>query len=216
MTRRTRTLLVALVGLALPASAIATPITYDFQSGEASIDVEAGGSEHSVLSTPLSGTFFTFDAMVPEITDLEYRIQDTIYLGSDFGSLEIDVRVVDGTGFTGAASGGSGSFTYENAGPLDIIADVDLTGGLAGDWGNGGDPVLATVHDVEGTIDIVGDTANVVTQKQISFDFIPFSQHGEVTVTARVDFVGVPEPATTALLLLGLGGLAATARRRAS
>ncbi|MDX1649950.1 MAG: hypothetical protein R3263_08865, partial [Myxococcota bacterium] len=159
-----------MVLLALPATAAATPITYAFQSGTASVLVEVDGSEAGSASAPLDGSFFTFDAMVPEVVDLEYLVQESLDLDATLGTLTVDVLVEGGTddvpGFSMPATDqGGGLFTYVG-GPLELTAFVELSGGSIGFWDNGGNPIQVTIDDVDGSVQITGDTATVVTQKQ--------------------------------------------------
>lgn len=219
MTRAAVLLATLLALLGLPVAAAAVPIQYDFVAGTASVEVAIDGDVQEVVSTPLSGSFVSFDAMAPAVTDLEYLIEDEIDLGDLFGTLELALTVEDGAGFSAPATQvGADSFTY-TGGPLVLSAAVTVSGGSLGFWGNGGDPVEATIDPVDGTVDVVGNTAFVHTEKELSFDFIPFSEDdGEVVVTASVDFEGVPDPGPAVLLLLaGAGfGVRAAWRRHAT
>lgn len=215
MTRTAVLLATLLALLGLPAAAAAVPIQYDFVAGNASVEVAIDGDVEEVVSTPLSGSFVSFDAMAPAVTDLEYLIEEEIDLGSAFGTLELALTVVDGAGFSAPATQvAPGSFTY-TGGPLLLSAEVTVSGGSLGFWGNGGNPVEATIDPVDGTVDVVGSTAFVNTETELSFDFVPFSEeNGEVVVTASVDFEGVPEPGPAVLLLLAGAGLGVRAARR--
>lgn len=206
-SRRSVLACIAAVLFVLGASgASATPVQYNFVSGTAMLDVEVNGIPITSLTAPVTGTFFTFDGMVPALTDLEILIDDTIDLGFLLGMLDVSVSVVDAAGFSApAASAGPGSWTWAG-GAFDVVADVVLSGGLAGFFSQ---QILATVPNASGTVDVSGNTATLHAQREAMFSFL----HGGKTIEffATIDFVGVPEPGTAGLLF---AAAALAARRR--
>lgn len=206
-----RALAVCLLAGAIAAPAVATPVTFHFVSGTATLDIDVSGNLIHSASAPLTGTFTTFDAMTPAVTDLQWVIQDSVDLGTLLGTLAISVVVTDGTGFSGPAMAtGGGSFDW-SGGPFDVLANISLTGGLAGDFTPA--PINASVSSDTGTVTISGNTATVTAAKQTMFSF---NHSGKtVTVSASISFVGVPEPSALALLGVACAGLAAARRRHA-
>ncbi len=195
-----RGLVAAAVLLFVASAAQATPVSYGFVSGSAMLDIEVNGSPISSLSAPVTGTFFTFDAMVPALTDLEIVIDDTIDLGLLLGTLDISVVVTDGAGFS-APAGGTGPWTW-TGGPFDIAADVTLSGGLAGGFSQ---LINVSSPSAGGTVDVSGSSGTLHAVRSSMFTFLHGGQ--TVEVFATIDFVGVPEPALGALILIGMGAL---------
>ncbi len=209
-----RTLQAFLLGFALPclagSPAAASPITYDFVSGSALLEIDVDGS--TVLSTtaPLVGTSTTFDDMIPAVTDVMWDVSDSIDLGLLLGILDIDVTVTSAPGFSAPATPtGAGAWDWAG-GAFDVDAMVSLTGGLLGDLGPLN--VVSTVPSASGTVTVVGDTATITAAKEEMFHFF----HGgkKITVFKSISFVGVPEASTLALVGLGLAALAARGRIR--
>ena len=190
-------------------TALATPVQYDFVSGTAMLEVEVNGSPVISLSAPVVGTFFTFDGMTPAVTDLEFLIQDSIYLGASLGMLDVLVTVTDAAGFSALASP-TGPGTWDWAGgAFDVVADVVLSGGLGGGFSQ---QIVAQVPNADGTVLVVGNTATVHAERRSMFNF---NHDGKtIEIFAAVDFVGVPEPGGLALLVAGALVLRKTLRGR--
>jgi len=188
----------------------ATPIQYDFTGGTATLEVEVSGIGTVVDTTaPLVGTFATFDAMVPALTDVNWVIADTIPLGLLLGTLDVNVVVTDNAVFSAPATA-TGPGTYDwSGGSFDVLATVALSGGLAGPLGP--TQFSSNVPTADGTVTIAGNTATFTASRQAMFSFVHSGK--TVTIFSTISFTGVPEPGLAALLLVAGGGFWASQRR---
>jgi len=194
-------ILLPLALLVLATSASATPITYSFLSGTAELDITVDGNSAATVATDLDGTFVVYDAMTTEIPDFELVTSDSIGVGPL--TLNLDLSATPGSGY----SSGPGTTTTVLLDPVMItlagLLEVPVFSDVPFDEDISVGPVGADVS-------VVGNQIEVSVMEMVA----SFRKAGkDISVTANIDFVGVPEPGVLLLLLVGALALGLRAAR---
>lgn len=192
------------------SSAEAAPLRYDYVTGVASVRLVQGMTVLSSATADLTGTFATFDDAVPALTDFEFVIDDDSVLLGPLGSIDVFLTATDALGFSAPATPLGGGVYSWSGGAVDVVGSLSFTGGLLDGQTV---PVTISLPSISGnfrTASTATETFGLANAFNVYFfeiDGVPYH------VQASVGFKGlaVPEPATAALLALGL---AAIARRR--
>jgi hypothetical protein len=196
----------------LPVAAVATPITYGYLAGHATVNLASGNTVLSSDTATITGTFVTFDAAIPALLDFEFVIDDGAVNLGPLGSVDVMLTATAPNTFLGPATLiGPDNYTW-SGGPYDIVGSLAFTGGPL----NGSNvPVNLTLPDLSGyfrTGSVNGNDfslTNAVDIYHFAVNGVPY----KVQVMVQFNAIPVPEPATAALLAGGLG-LVATRRRR--
>lgn len=213
--------LLAFLGvLGIAVEAQATPVTYGFASGSATVTAFYNGSQiTSGNPIALTGVQVTFDASALTVPSFEFTAGPTgaLPLQGPLAGVNItldSVDIVPGAGYTSSASG-SDPYTF-TAVPISVSGSATLSGGIvagpiAFSFSN---PVLVGQISTTGggSLSLNGITLGVLnTQPVGSFP------GGPVTLKADLLFTGaevVPEPSTALLLGSALMAVAVTRRLR--
>jgi hypothetical protein len=214
MLRLSKLLLALAISLPLlPAIASATPITYGYVAGHATINLATGNTVLSSDTATITGTFVTFDDAIPALTDFEFVIDDGAVNLGPLGSVDVLLTATAPPGFSGPATPiGVDNWSWTGS-AYDIVGSLGFTGGPF----NGQTiPVNLTLPSLSGffrTGTVNGNDfslTNAVDIYQFTAGGVPY----KVQVMVQFNAVPVPEPATAALLAGGL--VALVARRPAS
>lgn len=218
----------ALAALALcwlwPSGAAAT--SFSFTSGNVRVTAFRADDPGTLLVDEifaLSGNFVDFETAPVGIPDFEIVLSQHAFSllgGASYGGYDqIVLESAVLTPGTGYLTGGSqtGTFTYDvNGDPVEVNAVYSAT-----DSNNVNSPVSnlalpAFNSSFDGTVitnlqllQLNGITIGVIDGSQLA---VPES--ADLIVKGDITFVGVPEPGTGALVLVGLSGLGWLSRRR--
>jgi hypothetical protein len=214
MLRPLQLLFAGLALLLLPVAASATPITYGYLAGHATVNLASGNTILSSDTATITGTFVTFDAAIPALLDFEFVIDDGAVNLGPLGSVDVTLTATAPNSFSGPATLiGPDNYTW-SGGPYDIVGSLAFTGGPL----NGSNvPVNLTLPDLSGyfrTGTVNGNDfslTNAVDIYHFTVNNVPYKV--QVMVQFNAIPIPVPEPATAALLG---AGLVALARRRRS
>ena len=217
----------ALIAIALPMSALATPVTYEFSSGSAVVRASLEGDSQTLfesgssLNVNLTGLSATVD-----MDQGPYgRLEDLVLIGEDF-SIDLDESLValdtvnvfspTITALSGADLNSFGQFALETQ------ADATITGALPGGFPFGpvGITSLDNTGSATGLLFVSGDeiTIQILGVTVASFDQAanPDPNAPAVEVKADFTFVGTrvttPIPEPSAALVFGVGLLVAGSR----
>lgn len=220
-----RTGLAAAALLLLSGTAQATPVTYYFTTGSATLSatVPVFGTI-GIGSVPLTGTQVTFDTGPPAgLTSFLFTAGPVgpLPLAGIFSGVSVtlsSLSIAPGGGYSSTATGpspGPGLYNY-TASNIAVSGVASLSGLVSTPptaFGTN-NPFLAGQVTVTGggALALNGITLGTLTIPAIPAIFFP---GGTATLKADVLFTGiVPEPGTGLLLAAGLAGLAASRRAR--
>jgi hypothetical protein len=211
---RSAALLLASVGiLFVAAGAEATPITYNFSSGQAAVSATFGATTLGPVTFPLNGVQVTFDATALTLPSFQFTAgTGPVALPGVLSGTSLALSFDIAPSTTGYSSSASGSNPYSfTAGPVMVSGSATLSGGITGTK-----TLSFTNPTLSGQIQITsgGDlTLNGITLGKITLPAWNSFPGGSVTLTTNVTFVGlaVPEPSTGALLAIGLTAFARSA-----
>lgn len=196
----------------LAASADATPVRYDYVTGVASFRLVQGQTVLGADTAALVGTFATFDAAAPALTDLEFVIDDGAVTLGPLGSIDVTLTATDAPGFSAPATPLGGGVYSWSGGGVDVVGSLSFTGGLlAGQTV----PVNLFLPSLNGNFR-TASTATETFGLANAFNVYFFTLGGvQYHVQASVAFKGeaVPEPASALLVAAGLAAIARPRRR---
>ena len=213
MLRLPKLLLALAVALPLwSTAASATPITYLFHAGHATVNLATGNTVLATDTATITGTFVTFDEALPALTDFEFVVDDGAVNLGPLGSVDVLLTATAPPGFSGPATPiGVDQWSWAGS-AYDIVGSLAITGGPF----NGQTiPVNLTLPNLSGffrTGTVNGNDfslTNAVDIYQFTLNGVPY----KVQVMVQFNALPVPEPATAALLAMGL---VAIGRRRRS
>ncbi len=212
MLRYSKLLLALAVTLPLlPVAASATPITYSYSAGYATVNLATGNTVLSSDTAAITGTFVTFDSAVPALIDFEFVIDDGAVDLGPLGSVDVLLTATAPNGFSGPATPiGPDNYSWSGS-AYDIVGSLGFTGGPF----NGQTiPVDLTLPSLSGFFRTGAVNGNDFSLSN-SVDIYQFVLNGtpfKVQVAVQFNAIPVPEPATVALLAAGL--VAVASRRR--
>ena len=214
-----------LLAVGVASAAHATPVTYNFTGGSATLSATVVGFGTIAVGTiALTGTQVTFDTGPPA------KLNSFLFTAGPAGPLPMSgvfsgvsvtlasLSIAPGGGYSSTASGPSpnpGTYNY-NASTIAVSGVASLSGLVtAGPTAFGtNNPFLSgqVVVAGGGTLGLNGITLGTLAIPAIPSIFFP---GGTATIKADVLFTGiVPEPGTALLLATGLAGLVASRRTR--
>jgi hypothetical protein len=200
--------------LALALTVPAAAATYLFDSGGDTASITFNGMENGIVD-PNLGT--TLDLTLVNITsgglsyNFSYTIENTS-TGVDSGSRVTSFGGDVDPNFS-SVSGISGTFTSWNSGNVPGVGSVELciTNVTCAGGGGGG---VNTSSPGSGlfTMNFTAPLSAglTFTARDVKYQSTGLEQNGSATGIP----VGVPEPATWALMIMGIGGIGAVMRRR--
>ena len=207
------------------SAAHATPVTYNFTSGSATLTATViGFGTIGVGTIALTGTQVTFDTGPPaKLTSFLFTAGPAgpLPLSGIFSGVSVtlaSLSIAPGGGYSSTATGPSplpGTYVY-NASNIAVNGVASLSG-LAT---TGPTPFGTNNPFLSGQVVITGGGTlglNGITLGTLAIPAIPsiFFPGGTATLKADVLFTGiVPEPGTALLLATGLAGLVASRRTR--
>jgi len=204
--------------LGLASSSQATPVTYLFTGGSATLSATSSFGSIGLAAIPLTGTEVTFDSAVPSIISFEFTAGPTgaLPLSGILSGISVtlaSLTIEPGSGFSSVVSPPVGMTYNYTASNIAVSGVASLSGAvsLPPTAFSSNNPFLAgQIQLGSGTLALNGITLGVINVPAIG----PFPG-GPITLKADVLFTGVvPEPGTGLLLGAGVAALAG-ARRRA-
>lgn len=210
------TLLAASLLLA-PAAADATPVTYNFLSGSATVSATFQNQTVASGTLALSGTQVTFDSAAPSVVSFDFDSAGPtiIPMSGILAGTSITLSNVEldpGAGYLNfSVTGGPTTFNY-TVGPVDVSGNAALAGSITvptTPFAYSNPALSGQVQLGAGSITLTGITLGVINVPAQG----PFSG-GPVTIKADLVFNGVPEPGTAFLLATGVAMIGVTGRRR--
>lgn len=218
--------------LLAPLTALATPVTYTFSSGEAVVRGTLSGQTASIfegvtsLNVPLVGISAVFDAAASPFGTLEsFTIQATTFdIDLDQNLVALDTLTVSGATLSSLSSGDLNLFGQFSV-PSTITGTVSgaFPGGasfgpvpIAALGGTGSSAGLVSLSDDQIIISIVGVTVASFPQLAVTSS----TAAPNVEIKADFTFVGhvaptVPEPTSALLFAAGLATIGVAGRRGA-
>jgi hypothetical protein len=212
-----------LVAVASPLAALATPVTYYFGAGAATVTLSAGATTIGAATLEMNGVYVTFDDELPSLVDFSFTTgaSGTIVLSSPYGGYdEIEVlssALSPGIGYTNLSASdlGGGSF-FVAVSPVQssgVFSASDSTGinpaivAQAFNFTNSS-PLVANLSIANGTLELTGITLAVLPPG--IGDLEPLVISADVSWSSAQP---IPEPSSIALALVGAAIVGFAVRR---